>query len=301
MVSTNLPDVQNSMDMRGIPIHKVGINNYRIPFRLLDKSNEIQTTIGNVSMYTSLTEQTKGVNMSRYSIVIEKALAHNTMSCEFLDEIMGVLKTELESTDSWVKIKFPYFVKKTAPVSKFLSHFCVNCMLEGKSGHNGEVKKYLTVEVNYMSLCACSKEMSLLTNNLTESETEFLQNPNFPPSLLNKIQNVGFGAHNQRSLCKLTVELNSFIWIEDLIQIIEDCASCPIYNTMKRGDEKFCTEKMYENPRFVEDMAREIYPRMEELVSQGKTENWIAIFEHFEVLHTSNAVSVIKGGKREIN
>lgn len=278
----SLPDVQNSTDLRGIPIHKVGINNYKIPFKLEDKSNEVQHTIGEVSMYTSLSKENKGVNMSRYSQVIEKALMHNVMSCEFLDEVMKILKERLLSMDSWVKIKFPYFIKKVAPVSKNASHFCIDCKLEGKSYKDGSVKKFLTVEVNYTSLCPCSKEMSLYD---TGEEIKPV---------------VGQGAHNQRSLCKLTVQLDTFIWIEDLVDIIEESASCPIWNTLKREDEQYVTERAYQNPRFVEDMAREVYIRMQKLVKEKKTSNWLAVFEHYESIHQSNAVSVIKGGNREL-
>lgn len=299
-IKTKLPDVQNTADQRGKAIQKVGINEYKIPFRLKDRENNIQPTVGTISMYTSLTEHTKGVNMSRFSQVIEKALEHNVMSCDFVDEVVTVLKERLESNDSYLKIKFPYFIKKTAPVSKNVSHFVVDCILEGRAFANGEIQKYLTVEVSYTSLCACSKEMSLLKTQLTPQEIEHLRETLSDDALFDKVMGVGFGAHNQRSKCKITVQLKDFIWIEDLAQIVNECASCEIFNTLKREDEKWVTEKAYQDPRFVEDMAREVAIRMDKLIEEEKTDGWLVVVENYESIHQSNAVAVIRGGDHYI-
>ncbi len=283
-VKTMLPDVQNSKDRRGKAIQKVGITGYRIPFQVKDKNNQVQHTVGMVSMYTSLSEKTKGVNMSRYSQVIEKALRHNVMSTEFIKEVIKILKEKLESTDSYVKVKFPYFILKKAPVTDNYSHFWVDCILEGRSfdASHEALNIYLTVNVNYTSLCPCSKEMSQMK---TQGATQ------------EYVSRSGFGAHNQRSNCKLTIHLKDFVWIESLVDLIEECVSCPIYNTLKREDEKYVTERAYNNPRFVEDMAREIAIRMDTFKG---TDGWIAAIEHYESIHQSDAVAVIRGGKHYI-
>jgi GTP cyclohydrolase I len=298
-----LPDVQNTADERGKHIQKTGITNYSIPFTVKMPDGGVQHTVGVVSMYTSLGAEVKGTNMSRFSQTIEKAVQHGAVSSDFVEEIVHVLKERLGSTDAYVKIKFPYFIKKTAPVSGNESHFRVDCELEARSFADAPIEKYLTVTVLYTSLCPCSRELSLLKNmNMLEDA----EAPEQIPALRKVLSTttidtqVGVGAHNQRSSCKLTVHLQGMIWIEELVQLIEECASCPIWNTLKRPDEKYVTERAYNNPRFVEDMAREISLRMDKLIEAGRTDDFTAVCVHFESIHESDAVSVIKGGKCRI-
>jgi GTP cyclohydrolase I len=289
-VKTELPDVQNTADSRGKAIQKVGIGGYGIPFTVKTPDGGVQHTVGVVSMYASLNEETKGVNMSRFSITIEKAVQHGAVSSDFIEEVVKVLKERMGSTDSYVKVKFPYFIKKKAPVSGCESHLKIDCELEGRS-FGAAVEKYLTVTVPYTSLCPCSKEMSL-------SDAPVAAVAEFDLRSMKCVdQRTGRGAHNQRSSCKITVHLVGQVWIEELVDIVEACASSPIWNTLKRADEKYVTERAYSNPRFVEDMVREVSLRLDGVVTDGRTDDYLIISTHEEAIHTGNAVAVLKGGR----
>lgn len=294
----DLPDVQAHADERGKHVQKAGINNYAIPFQVRVRDGGVQHTCGIVSMYTSLNEKTKGVNMSRYSQTIEKAVQHGVISIDFLEELLNTLKEKLGSEDSYVKIKFPYFIKKKAPVSENVSHFKVDCELEGRCDVDGKVRKYLTVTVVAASVCPCSKLMSSLKHALSYDEyNELQQLTSTNLELWQRLQQFGRGAHNQRSKVKLTLHLLDFIWVEELVELIEKCASVPIWNTLKRPDEKYVTEHGYSNPRFVEDTAREISLQMDALLLANRTDDWVAVITNEESLHQSDAIAVIKGGK----
>jgi len=262
-----LPDVQNGKDVRGKPIDKVGIRNFKAPFKVKQKDGTIQTTVGKFSMYGSLNEELKGTNMSRFAQTIMKAIDKD-VSVEFLDEVLHVLRDRLKSDDSYVKIRFPYFIKKKAPVTDNYAYSTIDCILEG-SLVGDKMDIYLTCEIEYTSLCPCSLEMSL-----TDKENE-----------------VGKGAHNQRSMCRAKVHLKDFLWIEDLTDIVESAASCPIYNVLKREDEKYVTERAYSRGRFVEDAARDIALALDK---RTEIDGYVIVNEHYESIHQYNAVAVIR-------
>jgi GTP cyclohydrolase I len=268
-LNKGLPDIQNNAtDFIQKKIYKVGINNYHIPLKLHYPEKDVYfNTIAKASAYASLTKDKKGVNMSRFSECITESVKDNLGSTA-IAEILQVLKTKLEAHDAYIKFKFDYLTKVKAPESKLESWFNIPCILSGEINENNEIRKYLEVEVNYTSLCPCSKEIS------------------------------EDGAHNQRSVAKITLELASdLITFEEIKEIVDDSCSCPIYNTLKRIDEKYVTERAYNNPKFSEDACREIAFKLDTWIESGKIKDYVVVTQNFESIHQSDAVAVISAGK----
>jgi GTP cyclohydrolase I len=285
-VSSPLPDLQNQQDTRGVPLDKVGIKGYELPFTVLTKDNGIQQTAGKVSLYTSLNEEVKGANMSRYSQVVSKALAKGHISIHAIKDMLEACKNRLGSTESYVTAKFPFFLKKKAPVSGVESYSKYPAILDGRDTVRDGLRLFVTVSVQYMSLCPCSRQMSAMGTD-------------------EKGETYGKGAHNQRSTGTLTVSLkdvsldnpDGFVWLEDLISIVESCASCPIYNALKRPDEQYVTEASYRNPKFVEDIARDVALILQQEEWVKRVNGFCFVTEHHESIHQYDAVCVKRGGE----
>lgn len=275
-----LPDLQNSRDNRGEFIDKVGVRNIEVPIKIQRKDGQEMATTGVVSIYTSLSEEVKGANMSRYGQTLHKALENNSFSIDIVREMLYVLKDRLKSSDSYVKIKFPFFIKKKSPVTENYSWSPYHCILEGRL-RGDRLDFYLTTKVYVMSTCPCSKEMSL-------------EDPE---------RGIGRGAHYQRSLNTVTVHMkdyqNNLVWIEDLVELIERQGSCPIYNILKRPDEKFVTEAAYDNPKFVEDIVRDISIALKREMD-NRVDGWVIVTNNEESIHTYDAVAVSRGGEHYI-
>lgn len=260
----NLPDVQNTEDSRDKHIKKVGIRELHVPVTLVGMDDEPMRTTANFSIYCSLNENVRGANMSRFAEIIHEVIEKN-ISLEIIRGVLEELKERLGSKDGYVKMRFKYFIKKDAPMSELVGYMDYDCILEGRL--LGDVfSLYLTVQVPYTSLCPCSKELSLT------------------------------GAHNQRSTADITVELKHFVYIEEIIYMIETLVSSPLYSVLKRVDEKFVTEQAYEKPRFVEDMARDIALALDDWLDR-KIEDYVVVINHFESIHKHNAVAVINAGR----
>jgi GTP cyclohydrolase I len=271
--NADIPDIQNTLD--GFPkkyIPKVGSRDATVPIKIIRKDGSINQCTGKMSMYTDLTPEVKGTNMSRYRILIEEVLQKDEYYIhEVVPHLLRECKTRLKSDNAYVKIKFDYFLKRKAPVSGIESHMDYRGNMEGRLV-NGVERLYLTVDVMYASLCPCSKEIS------------------------------DYGAHNQRSVANVTVELDEtkgILWIEDIIDMVERSASAPIINALKRVDEAYQTELMYENPVFVEDMVRKVAVELDKELD-NRIKDYNVVVNHYESIHTSVAVAVINAG-RELN
>jgi GTP cyclohydrolase I len=272
--NNDIPDIQNTLD--GFPkkyIPKVGSRNIVVPMEIIRKDGTVNPTKAVISMYTDLTPEVKGTNMSRYRILVEEAIANKTHR---IDELMSVLldecKDRLKAENAYIKIKFDYFTIKEAPVSKVKSHMDYKGAFEGRL-IDGQKRYYLSANVLYASLCPCSKEIS------------------------------DYGAHNQQSYADVTVELNkenisegNKFWFEELIAAVEDSCSAPIVNALKRVDEAYQTELMYENPVFVEDMVRKVAEKLD-IHLDKRIKDYLVVVNHFESIHSSTAVSVINAGR----
>lgn len=256
-----IADVQSSPDTRRLPIDKVGIKDIRHPVLVRDRSQGVQHTIATFNMFVELPHNFKGTHMSRF---VEILNSHDMeISVESFKDMLSEMAERLEARTGHIEMTFPYFIDKSAPVTgvKSLMDYQVTFIGEVR---DGKYVMTIKVVVPVTSLCPCSKEISR------------------------------YGAHNQRSHVTLTVRTNTFVWIEDLIDLVEDQASCELYGLLKRPDEKYVTEKAYDNPKFVEDMVRDIAAILNR---DGRIDAYIVESENFESIHNHSAYAMIQRDK----
>ena len=258
-----IPDVQSSIDSRQLPINKVGIKSIRHPVKVLDKSGGVQHTIANFNMYVGLPHNFKGTHMSRF---VEILNAHEReISVESFESMLREMVKKLEAETGHLETSFPYFINKAAPVSKVTSLLDYDVTILGEIGEGGTYRQTTRVIVPATSLCPCSKKISER------------------------------GAHNQRSHITITATTNSFVWIEDIVQIAESQASCELYGLLKRTDEKLVTERAYDNPKFVEDIVRDVAGVLN---ADPRIDSYIVESENFESIHNHSAYALIERNKR---
>jgi len=258
-----IPDVQ-AREVQGKKINKVGI---REMYSEVEFNNKVIP--GNFSMYVSLISN-KGIHMSRLpQVILEKSPIQINK-----DYLKNVLDTMGERSgdfceDYYIKISFDYLRKIFSPVTHLKHPVRVPIKIKVEKKNN-EYKFYLEAIVSYTSLCPCSKEIS------------------------------EYSAHNQRSEATITVELGAmdyFSAIKKLIDAVENTSSCRIYGLLKREDEKYVTEKAYENPRFVEDMSRGVAEQLDKLIDR-EIKDYSIVINHFESIHQHNAVAILNYGER---
>lgn len=264
-IKKQLPDVQSRPDTRNKRINKVGIRELIVPIKIYDKNGNIKNTVANISLYTSLEHEQKGISMSRLVEIVHDVLDEGVVSTTIVKHILVKLREKLGAKDSYVKINFTYFMKKEAPVSKTEGYLHYQCYFEGRSIDNKD-KIFLRVVAPYTSCCICSKEISVK------------------------------GAHNQRSFADITVELKSTIKIENIINIVDKCASCEIFSILKRPDEKFVTEKAYNNAKFVEDHIRDISIELDKHLDK-EINDYVIVLNHQESIHLHQAVAILNAGR----
>jgi GTP cyclohydrolase I len=256
-----LPDVQSESDERAIEIQRVGIRGLKHPVTVSTPSGELNS-IATVDMTVSLEASVKGTHMSRFVEVFqEHKLATSTTS--FIN-LGNKMLNRLEARSGWLKIQFPYFINKTAPVSGVKSLMDYDVTWELETNVNEATNPSLTVVVPVTSLCPCSK-------NISE-----------------------YGAHNQRSHISITVDIvDPNLSISDMIILAEKAASCELWGLLKRPDEKFVTEKAYDNPKFVEDLVRDVAISLEKFRTEKRISGYSVESENFESIHNHSAFARI--------
>jgi len=260
-VDAGIMDVQGSADTRRIAIDKVGIKGIRHPVRVRDRSGGEQHTIATFNMYVDLPQHFKGTHMSRFVEILNDHEYEITVASfrRMLNEMVELL----EAKSGHIEMSFPYFVEKSAPVSGVRSLMDYQVSLIGRIESAGP-RLQLTVQVPVTSLCPCSKQIA------------------------------DYGAHNQRSHVTVAVRMRGFVWIEELIDIVESEASCELYGLLKRPDEKHVTERAYDNPKFVEDMVRDVASRL----NDDDRIEWYAVeSENFESIHNHSAYAFVECDK----
>jgi len=261
----NMPDIQNSADTRNISIDKVGIKNLRYPITVLDKKNGFQQTVATINMYVDLPEIYKGTHMSRFVEMLN--LFRPEISLKRFEILLEQMKEYLNANSAHVEVTFPYFIEKNAPVSKVPGLMDYTCRIVGSSDPYDKVDIISEVIVPITSVCPCSKEIS------------------------------DFGAHNQRGEVRVSTRFKKFIWLEELIELIESCASCDVYSVLKRVDEKCVTERGFSNPKFVEDIVRDVA----ENLKNDDNIIWFSVsVENFESIHNHSAYAYIEHEKRPV-
>jgi len=242
MARKNLKDVQNSKDHRGIDIQSVGVRNVEVPLIIQRKPDENspqdvlqQVVSAKAKMSVSLPKEYRGTHMSRFIEILCEWGQKNLLGVD-IEGCLKEMKSRLDARKAKVKFEFKYFIEKQSPLSGLKSPMGYKSTFEGVLDED-DYKFILGVSVPVTTLCPCSKEIS------------------------------DYGAHNQRAIIKVRIsyEPQKIIWLEDLIALIENCGSCPIYPLLKREDEKFVTEKAYNNPKFVEDILRDVVAELRNL------------------------------------
>lgn len=259
--ATAIPDVQSSEDTRQIAIDKVGIKAIKHPVRIAEQGGGEQHTIADFNMYVNLPHHFKGTHMSRFIEILNEH--EREITVDSFRKMLSEVTERLEAEAGHIEMRFPYFINKSAPVSG------VNSLLDYDVTFIGEIQHdkptiWVKVIVPVTSLCPCSKKIA------------------------------DFGAHNQRAHVTINVRLKKFIWLEELIELVEKEASCELYGLLKRPDEKHVTERAYNNPKFVEDVVRDVAAKLnaEDRISAYTVES-----ENFESIHNHSAYAYIEKDK----
>ncbi|MBK1680781.1 GTP cyclohydrolase FolE2 [Rhodocyclus tenuis] len=255
-----LPDVQATIDTRQLAIHKVGVKGLRYPLALAGADGRVQNTIAQVAMSVGLPPEVKGTHMSRFVEILERPRA--PLDSAGLLAMLEEMLLRLDAQSGCIELDFPYFITKTAPVSgvESLLDYDVRLVAERREGQRAELSIEIVAPVT--SLCPCSKEIS------------------------------EYGAHNQRSHITIAARLRAPMTPEALVRLAEEEASCEVFGLLKRPDEKWVTERAYDNPKFVEDLVRDIALR---LMREPAVAEWTVKSENFESIHNHSAYAEISG------
>lgn len=257
-----MKDVQNERDTRNVTIDKVGVSGISWPVTVMDRDQGSQETVAEVSMSVLLPHHYRGTHMSRFVELL--SAQEKNISLGNMKNLLALLKEKLNAEKAQAKFSFPYFITKAAPVSQAMGRVRYDASVDATlSGDMFDV--VVTLVAPIQTLCPCSKEIS------------------------------DCGAHNQRAHAKISVRMNGLLWLEELAEMADSCASAPVYSLLKREDEKFVTEKAYNTPRFVEDFVREMSLKLQ----QDARVTWfnVSVVSH-ESIHNHDAFAAIERDKR---
>ncbi len=260
VANETLPDIQKTPDQRNIAIDRVGVRKVKFPIVVLDRAHERQHTIGDFTLTVDLPSEFKGTHMSRFLEVLNEH--KKEISVQALPGLLERMRTRLKAEKAHVKVEFPFFMEKAAPVTGKTGMMQFDCGFDAQI--NGAFDVTLFLKVPVATLCPCSKEISQ------------------------------YGAHNQRGWVSVRVKTNDHVWLEEIIEMIESSASCALFPVLKRPDEKFVTETAYENPRFVEDMVREVAIKFD---GEPRITQYSIEVENEESIHAHNAYAFLERTK----
>jgi GTP cyclohydrolase FolE2 len=253
-----LPDIQSRQDSRDLRIDAVGIKGVRHPITIRS-ANRLLPTVATLSLTVGLSATAKGTHMSRFVELLEESL--EAMDQKRFKVLVIDMLERLDAESGTIEMRFPYFARKTAPVSRVPSLLDHEVCWRGGVSSDGQYAFSMQVTVPATSLCPCSKEIS------------------------------AYGAHNQRSHISIEAELLGEMAIEELIAVAEGSASCEVYGLLKRADEKYVTERAYDSPKFVEDLVRDVALLLNQEARVGA---YVVEAENFESIHNHSAFARIE-------
>jgi GTP cyclohydrolase IB len=257
-----LPDIQARRDMRNIAIDRVGVRAILHPIQIESASLGVQHTVASIDMYVGLAGEEKGTHMSRFLELLGEH--RGSFDAGALQSLMAKMLERLGAGSGYIEMRFPYFVSKRAPVSGVQSLLDYKVVLRAEASAAFGSTSSVEICAPVTSLCPCSKEIS------------------------------DYGAHNQRSELTIRVELDGGMQIEELIRVAEQEASCEVFGLLKRPDEKWVTERAYDNPKFVEDLVRDIALRLD---GDDRITRYTVESENFESIHNHSAYARIERNK----
>jgi GTP cyclohydrolase IB len=272
-----LEDVQARPDERAVALHAAGVSHVKMPLTLVQKDGNQQRVTATVAMTVDVPATQKGTHMSRFVIQLNEWSRGKVFSL-YLNEFLLELAQRLESNTAAIDLSFDYFVEKQAPVTQASAPMAYPCRLVAQvtdaKTQAPQFKTRMQVQAAIATLCPCSKAIS------------------------------DFGAHNQRALITTDVMLSPnpdnrpLLWIEDLVALSDEAASCPVYPLLKRADEKWVTERQYNNPKFVEDVCRDasVALRQHQAVAGFRVR-----VEALESIHEHNAYAAYAEGDAMLN
>jgi GTP cyclohydrolase I len=265
-----MEDLQSLADSRNVPIERVGITKLALPVQIREKDDGFQHVVAEASMFVDVPATVRGTHMSRFVEVLHE-WANRPVSSRDIESLLLVTRERAGSLSAEVGLTFRYFIRKTAPVSGRIGAVDYQCSFRGRMDEGG-YRFALRVGVPVTTLCPCSKAIS------------------------------DYGAHNQRTVVEVEVEsrAETIVWIEDVVSLVEEQASCPVFAVLKREDEKWVTERAYENPKFVEDVVRDVLLRLSE---HPGVEHLSVTSESIESIHNHNAyaaASIDKVSRRDM-
>jgi len=258
----DIPDIQGTPDTRRIAIDQVGIKDIRYPVRVRDRHGEALPTVARATMTVHLPEQYKGTHMSRFIQILHEH--SEPLSADTFGALMEIMLERLNASAGQIALSFPYFARKRAPVSGVESLMDYEVTLTGDVDTQGVRRFYIGVVIPVTSLCPCSKEIS------------------------------DYGAHNQRAHVTVDARVDGPIWIQDIVDMVEQSSSAELYAVLKRPDEKYVTEQAYDNPKFVEDMIRDVAGRLN---ADPRIRAYSLEAENFEAIHNHQAYALIRKDK----
>ena len=258
-----LADVQAALDRRELAIDRVGVRGLLHPMPVLTASGEILDTVVRADMYVSLSPAVKSAHMSRF--VESRRDQPEPIGAGAMHRLMERMLDRLGADAGYVEFRFPYFVTKRAPVSGAAGVLDYDVVIRATCSPDSGCRLTLAVTAPVTSLCPCSKEIS------------------------------DYGAHNQRSHITIAARIDGDLWIEELVRIAEDEASCEVFGVLKRADEKWVTERAYDNPKFVEDLVRDITLRLDR---DDRVLSYTVESENFESIHNHSAYALIERDKQ---
>ena len=261
-----LPDIQSYADDRNLPIDGVGVRGVRHPVALRTAEGGVIPTVATLALSVALSPSARGAHMSRFIELVESQ--REPLDPTGFGELVRAMLDRLEVPSGGIEMRFPYFVRKIAPVSGASSFLDYGVCWHGRVSTDGRYSFAMEVQVPVTSLCPCSKEIS------------------------------AYGAHNQRSLITLRAELRIQMSIEELIAIAEACASCELFGLLKRPDEKYVTERAYDNPKFAEDLVRDVALT---LAREPRIGAFVVEAENFESIHNHSAFARIEHRAEEVS
>jgi GTP cyclohydrolase IB len=263
MTTIKLPleDVQAYPDHRGIALQMVGVSQVQMPLVILQKDGLKQHVAAKIRLSVDLAKEEKGTHLSRFIIQLNESSKNNDVLSIKLESFLQETRQRLGSQAAQIKMEFPFFYDKKSPVSDFFAKMAYNCAFEAKLLPTDQTQIFMSLEAPIATLCPCSKQIS------------------------------DYGAHNQRALIRVKLFLASqteqqMVWIEDVIEALDQAASCPVYPILKRADEKYVTEKAYDTPKFVEDVIRDVIGILRD---QKGVDGFEVEVEALESIHAHNA------------
>lgn len=258
-------DVQSAPDTRAVPLQKVGVKGLSYPVTVLDKAHKTQPTTASIDLFVNLPQDYKGTHMSRFVEIFHQH--HDSVGMKEFLAMLEEIRVSLHAQKAFGTMTFPFYIEKRAPVTGSAGMMSYECTYRGDVSE-GARQFYVSVAVPVTTVCPCSKAISAR------------------------------GAHNQRGVVTVTVQNTGFFWIEDVIAAVENAASCGLYSVLKRPDEKWVTEHAYDNPRFVEDVVREVYLALRQFPAEKPFSYFSVVCENAESIHHHNAYAFAEYGAK---